>query len=94
MLGEDSASPKSPVVSPGRPPVKPGDRHYSAKGFGKSPLTPPAAQHTRFSSAISCIGGALQQGLPELSRRTLWSEHASRIGVSGGRETRHASPYR
>lgn len=50
MLGEDTGSPKSPVSPNSRPPVKPGNRHYSAKGFSKSPPTSPATQ-TRFSSS-------------------------------------------
>ena len=43
FLGEDSPGSTSPVVPPppNRLPVKPGNRHYAAKNFSKSPPTSP-----------------------------------------------------
>ena len=53
LLGEDPASPKSPVPAPGRPPVKPGNRHYSAKSLGKSPPPSPSVLQARFGHTIT-----------------------------------------
>ncbi|OJT07517.1 Cystathionine gamma-synthase [Trametes pubescens] len=59
MLHEEVGSPKAPVLAPGRPPVKPGNRHYSAKSIGKSPPTSPTLAHTPF-------GRRLAEQAPEL----------------------------
>ncbi|KAI0628635.1 PLP-dependent transferase [Trametes polyzona] len=55
MLHEDTDSPKSPipVPTPGRPPVKPGNRHYSAKSIGKSPPTSPTVAHAHYNGSIA-----------------------------------------
>ncbi|KAI0690811.1 PLP-dependent transferase [Cerioporus squamosus] len=56
LLGEDTGSPgspKTPVPAPGRPPVKPGNRHYSAKSLGKSPPASPSVLQARFGQSIT-----------------------------------------
>ncbi|KAI0641371.1 PLP-dependent transferase [Trametes meyenii] len=55
MLHEEPSSPQTamPPTSPIRPPVKPGNRHYSAKSFGKSPPTSPTVPHTQFGGSIA-----------------------------------------
>ncbi|RPD60229.1 PLP-dependent transferase [Lentinus tigrinus ALCF2SS1-7] len=52
LLGEDTGSPKPPVPAANRPPVKPGNRHYSAKSFGKSPPSSPSPIHSRFGQTV------------------------------------------
>ncbi|KAI0683739.1 hypothetical protein C8T65DRAFT_702524 [Cerioporus squamosus] len=46
-------SPKTPAPAPGRPPVKPGNRHYSAKSLGKSPPASPSVLQARFGPSIT-----------------------------------------
>ncbi|KAI0353912.1 PLP-dependent transferase [Trametes cingulata] len=53
MLHEDPGSPKAPTPAPGRPPVKPGNRHYSAKGLSKSPPTSPTMAHAQYGGSIA-----------------------------------------
>ncbi|KAI0365804.1 PLP-dependent transferase [Pilatotrama ljubarskyi] len=53
MIHEDPGSPKAPTPAPGRPLVKPGNRHYSAKGPSKSPPTSPTAVHARYGGSIA-----------------------------------------
>ena len=56
LLGEESAIPDSstvPPVPPHRPAVKPGNRHYAAKGsFSKSPPTSPLVPHAKFGNGV------------------------------------------
>ncbi|CDO71044.1 hypothetical protein BN946_scf184844.g48 [Trametes cinnabarina] len=52
MLQEQSG-PDSPPPTGARPPVKPGNRHYSAKSFGKSPPSSPATGHARYEGSIA-----------------------------------------
>ncbi|KAI9062092.1 PLP-dependent transferase [Trametes sanguinea] len=53
LLQEQSGSPDSPPPTNGRPPVKPGNRHYSAKSLGKSPPSSPAPIHARYGGSIA-----------------------------------------
>ncbi|KAH9848718.1 PLP-dependent transferase [Lenzites betulinus] len=53
MLHEEIGSPTTPVPTPGRPPVKPGNRHYSAKSIGRSPPTSPTFPHMRYGGSIA-----------------------------------------
>ncbi|KAI0659897.1 PLP-dependent transferase [Cubamyces menziesii] len=54
MLHEESSTPESPPSASARPPVKPGNRHYSAKGaMGKSPPASPTILHARYGGSIA-----------------------------------------
>ncbi|KAI0765867.1 pyridoxal phosphate-dependent transferase [Trametes elegans] len=53
MLHEESSSPIAPPPQSTRPPVKPGNRHYSAKSFGKSPSTSPIVPSVRYGGSIA-----------------------------------------
>ncbi|KAI8974865.1 PLP-dependent transferase, partial [Trametes punicea] len=53
MLHEQFGSPESPLPTNGRPPVKPGNRHYSAKSLGKSPPHSPVTVHARYGGSIA-----------------------------------------
>ncbi|TBU43878.1 PLP-dependent transferase [Dichomitus squalens] len=79
MLKEDvtsPASPKSPTTPSSRAPVKPGNRHYAAKGFtNKSPPTTPSATQTRFTST----------DIPEPSAELLNKDHITYLEERYGR---------
>ena len=79
--GSGPASPQSPTTPSSRPPVKPGNRHYSAaKGLAngnKSPPTSPTPAQTRFP--------ATSNGTPEASAEPLNKDHITYLEERYGR---------
>ncbi|KAL7277119.1 hypothetical protein ACG7TL_008964 [Trametes sanguinea] len=53
LLQQQSGGLDSPPPTNGRPPVKPGNRHYSAKSMGKSPPSSPSTIHARYGGSIA-----------------------------------------